>query len=353
MKEISEPQNRPEVDYTPILPGVVENYPLIHSTLYVEYNYNDFEFENADERGEFLLNFFSQPTKMHDLEIPLYEYIKKNYMKVAIAVYPDDIDNEKMEEVLTLLDSNNILSELWIGLRDEDGCYTNPTSLDATKDMVDNTLMWMRVLDLKTNTIGLDLEPNVQINSELIKREGGSKFVEYMKYLYMVMKTSPSKIDDFNRYLRELRSQGVRVKEYRCFKNAISSNKIEDFEKPIFLQYSSLVPEFLAKILIKTFFNPKKEVLATGIVSKGSDDPTHTPGRQFGDQEVPHITREALVRDIYEGYKKMLRDIGSETDIVLPVYFFALDHSDAAILIRSAINEAQNKVYLESLENSH
>ena len=89
--------------------------------------------KNPSERGEKLMNLFTREVTNYGNKIPFVQYLYQNNIKVAICSHPSDRESKKMAEVFKYLDKWRIISEVWIVLNDEDGCYTNLTNINQIK----------------------------------------------------------------------------------------------------------------------------------------------------------------------------------------------------------------------------
>ncbi len=348
-KENLIPEGQVELD-----PAIEKFLPLIQPVMFVEFNPEDKHiFKDPRERGDILMNLFTQRVMDYGNEFPFAQYLYQNGIKVAICSHPSDRESNKMAEVFRYLDKWQVISEIWIVLNDNDGCYTNLTNLSKTQKEIEETLVWCNENKIEVKSIGIDLEHNISLHRNITP-------MEILRYLLMIDSVSEVDIELFNTYLSELRLQGIKINQYRAIKNFGSSKKIRYADEQIFRYYTSVLPSFIANKLIKHLYDPKNEVVATGIMERGkySDNKLYTPGRLFRNKRTPHLSENDLRRDILATYEKYIKlglyEENGETLVPMDMYLFALDDPEVARIFKNTIYSVQNQLLDEYLnETSH
>lgn len=287
---------------------------LVNVNFFVEYA-NDYV--DPDKRGETLMELFQKDN--------LVDFLADNNFGVTMAMTRLD---EKTASVVKYLNDKKVLTTAWIVIEDNEGYWTNKTSIAQTIKKTEAVIKWSKENSLEFKAIGFDLEKPLTYVSAWAQRNLSKIITEEIKYRKNII-TGKEASKELSQYLNQLHNNKVETEVYtnpRGFKNLLGGIDVRNVDRYYEMAYASGLPKFLRKQGV-SILKSNNALAALGIFCKKGT----YPGRDLMNGNLAneqHLTEDELKANIKTvlsfNFKK--RELGTRN-----ISIFALNEDDYTV----------------------
>jgi hypothetical protein len=258
---------------------------LVDVNFFVEYA-NDVV--DPNKRGQVLMDLFK---KDH-----LAKYLSDNNFGVTIAMTRLD---DKTAKTIKYLNKKKVPVTAWIVLEDEQGYWTNKTTIDETIEKTEAVRKWAKEKHLKFKAIGFDMEKPIQLKSALVQRNLKNFIKEYIKYRKQGTSVKIAR-KELSEYVEKLKGEKIQTEAYvnqrfvRMFLGEMSIKR--NVDEYVEMDYASFLPRFFKKNAFSLILSNNTSP-ALGIFCKENT----FPGRNLTGKPIekePHLTEDELESNI-------------------------------------------------------